>query len=286
MYLFPANINYKIRDDLHLEVLENLVLENKKPRYKPILVSTWYRPPDSPVSHFTEFERMIGSFDADNLEYYLLSDLNVDLCQHASESSNRQKVKEILDIYEIEQLINEPARITATSITLINLCPTNMPTNTFKSGVLHLSISDHSLIYTTRKAYYTPHGPRIINTRSMKNLNRGAFLNELEQKEWDTIYYSQDPNEMWHTWNNMLMGNIDKNAPLRSRRTRNRKSPWIINELRHQMFHRDYLKKKAISSRVQKIGINTDKQKIILIMKLKRLNKLITRITLTSMKVI
>jgi hypothetical protein len=37
---FRANINYKIRDDLHLEILENLVLEIKKPRSKPILVST------------------------------------------------------------------------------------------------------------------------------------------------------------------------------------------------------------------------------------------------------
>ena len=35
-----VNINYKIRDDLHLEILENLVLEIKKPRSKPILVST------------------------------------------------------------------------------------------------------------------------------------------------------------------------------------------------------------------------------------------------------
>ena len=48
---------------------------------------------------------MIGSFAAENLEYYLLGDLNVDFMS-TSESSNRQKVKEILDIYEIEQLIN------------------------------------------------------------------------------------------------------------------------------------------------------------------------------------
>ena len=59
-------------------------MEIKKPRSKPILVSTWYRPPDSPVSHFTEFERMIGSFDAENLEYYLLGDLNFDLCQQVN----------------------------------------------------------------------------------------------------------------------------------------------------------------------------------------------------------
>ena len=57
-------------------------MEIKKPRSKSILVSTWYRPPDSPVSHYAEFEQMIGSFDAENLEYFLLGDLNVDFkCQ-------------------------------------------------------------------------------------------------------------------------------------------------------------------------------------------------------------
>jgi hypothetical protein len=41
-----------------------------------------------------------------------------------SESSSRQKEKEILDIYEVEQLINETKRITATSSTLLDLCLT------------------------------------------------------------------------------------------------------------------------------------------------------------------
>jgi hypothetical protein len=68
-------------------------LEIKKPRSKPILVSTWYRPPDSPVSHFTEFEQMIGSFDAGNLEYYLLGDLNVDLCQQVNHQADKKRRK-------------------------------------------------------------------------------------------------------------------------------------------------------------------------------------------------
>ncbi len=74
-----SNINYQVRDDLHSATLENLVVEIKKPRSKSVLVSTWYRPPDSPMSQFIEFEKMIGSFDAENLEYFLLGDLNVDL---------------------------------------------------------------------------------------------------------------------------------------------------------------------------------------------------------------
>ena len=72
--------------------------EIKKPRSKSVLVSTWYRPPDSPMSQFIEFEKMIGSFDAENLEYFLLGDLNVDLISTTA-SPIKNKLKEILDIY-------------------------------------------------------------------------------------------------------------------------------------------------------------------------------------------
>ena len=43
-------------------------------------------------------------------------------------------------------------RITDKSSTLIDLCITNSPDNIVNSGVLHLSISDHSLVYMVRKA--------------------------------------------------------------------------------------------------------------------------------------
>lgn len=42
-----------------------------------------------------------------------------------------------------------------------------------------------------------------------------------------------------------LMRTIDKHAPLRSRRVKNRKSPWIPNELRQKIRYHDCSKKKA-----------------------------------------
>ena len=102
--------------------------------------------PDCPVSYFTEFEKMEGSFDTKNVEYFLLGDLNVDFKQSVK-SSYRDKLNEIFDIYSIHQLINEPTRITETSSSLIDLCLTNSASTVADSGVLHLSISDHSLIY-------------------------------------------------------------------------------------------------------------------------------------------
>ena len=219
-----CNINYKLRYDLCSEILENLIVEIKKPRSKSFLISTWYRPPNSPMSHFDEFERMIGSLDAENLDYFLLGDLNVDLIP-TTESPGRHRLREILNIYDVEQLTDEPTRVTATSSTLIDLCLTNTPADIVKSGVIHLSISDHSLVYMIRKAHYIQEGPRTVNTRTMKNFNRESFLNDLKLNHWEGISCSQDPNKMWDAWKNMLINTIDKHAPLRSRRIRKKKSP-------------------------------------------------------------
>ena len=76
-----CNLNYNIRDDLSSENLELLVLEITRFRSRPFLVSTWYRPPDSPVSFFNDFEEVVMKIDAENWEFFLLGDLNVDLTQ-------------------------------------------------------------------------------------------------------------------------------------------------------------------------------------------------------------
>ena len=238
-----SNINYTIRDDLQSDIIENLRVEIKKQRSKSILVCTWYRPPDSPTRDFVEFEEMVKLLDSESLEYFLLGDLNVDLLPSVGHGSpNRNRLTDIFDIYGMQQLINEA---TTTTNTLIDLCLTNAPCNVVKSGVIHLSVSDHSLVYMIRKSHYVREGTRMIDIRSMKNFNREEFLRELEQKHWANIYLSQDPNEMWEMWKNLLMDTVDKHAPRRSRRIKNRTSPWITTEVRHKIFKRDYLKRKA-----------------------------------------
>ena len=46
------NIPYIKRDDLLVQGLEAICLEIKKAKCKPFLVTTWYRPPNSPVEIF------------------------------------------------------------------------------------------------------------------------------------------------------------------------------------------------------------------------------------------
>ena len=151
---------------------------------------------------------------------------------------------------------------------------------------MHLSISDHSLVYMIRKSHYVRDGVRHIEARTMKNFNSENFLRELEQEHWDNVYCFEDPNKMWEIWKCILMATIDEHAPFRLRRVRNRKSPWITNDLRRQIFNRDYLKKKAVSKMILKLGVNIGKHVTKSIMQLKKLSALILLKTLIYIEVI
>ena len=167
---------------------------------------------------------MIGALDAENLEYFLLGDINVDFTPTAN-SSCKNTLTELFDIYGLHQLIEEPTRITEKSTTMIDLCLTNSLSTTVDSGVIHLSISDHSMVYIIRKAHYVQTGTRNIETRSMKTFNRDSFLSELEQQPWENVYHYEDPNVMWATWKDLLMNVIDRHAPPRTRRVSSKRSP-------------------------------------------------------------
>jgi hypothetical protein len=46
---------------------------------KPLLVTSWYRPPDSGVDKFNYFETPIGKLDVENVEYYVMGEMKCNL---------------------------------------------------------------------------------------------------------------------------------------------------------------------------------------------------------------
>ena len=217
------------------------------PRSTGFVVGTWYRPPGSPIELFNEFEKLIDKIDAENKEFYLLGDVNCNLLPEATAHIS-SSLTNILDIYGLSQLITEPTRITQVSKSLIDLCITNSPEKVSNFGVVHVGISDHSLVFMTRKANYDRNGSRTIEMRQFKNFQKEKFLNDLEQMPWRNVSSHSDPNDMWQEWKILFVSCMDKHAPLESKRIRNKRSPWITGELLLRMRRRDVLKKKAIST--------------------------------------
>ena len=117
-------VHFTIRNDLHLDALENLCLEFRRPKSKPVVVVTWYRPPDASIGILSSFESLIGKLDRENVEYFVMGDLNCDMISTRSDN-NTLILTSIADIYGLQQLISEPTRITPTSSTLIDLIYTN-----------------------------------------------------------------------------------------------------------------------------------------------------------------
>ena len=234
-----------------MEELECLTLQISNAHSRPFLVSTWYRPPQSPPDIFNSFEQLVGKIDAENSELYLLGDLNCNLLPCTSDH-NSANLTNILDIYGLSQLITEPTRITANSQSLIDVCITNCPQKVPTSGVLHLGISDHSLVCMIRKTRYANAGStKVIEMRNFNLFNKDKFLNDLKQKEWSKIALYSDPNEMWHLWKQLLMSSIDKHPPVKHKRIGKKKSPWITSDLLQKVHKRDYLKKKAVQTNDQ-----------------------------------
>lgn len=58
----------------------------------------------------------------------------------------------VIEIFEFKQLIEDPARTTPYSLTLIYLYVTNAPTK-INSEIIDLSISDHVLVKKRRTRY-------------------------------------------------------------------------------------------------------------------------------------
>ena len=70
------SIQFTVRNDLTMETIENLCVEIQKPKSKPFVVVTWYRPPDSRIEVLTPFEELLGKLDTENIEYHLMGDMN------------------------------------------------------------------------------------------------------------------------------------------------------------------------------------------------------------------
>ena len=76
---------------------------------------------------------------SENKELLLVGDLNCDVIKAPPDPQTR-RLQFLCSLYQIEQLINEPTRVTRTSATQIDLSLINRPENISSSGVIHLGM--------------------------------------------------------------------------------------------------------------------------------------------------
>ena len=166
-----SNINYCLRNEIiPNNEFEMLSVDIKKPNSNAFNVTAAYRPPSCTVGFFEALEAIVRIIDVESKEQIILGDLN---CNYLSDRNNmhQSQLKQLSSIYQFQQLINEPTRITPNSRTLIDIILSNEPSRILKSGVVHMGLSDHSMVYAVRKfAISSKNTHKHVTTRSFKKL--------------------------------------------------------------------------------------------------------------------
>ena len=101
--LIRSTINYKIRSDTITVAIT-----------KPFLLNTWYRPPDMPVDVFTDYELrniLVQKMDCENKEIICIGDFTCDWL--SPEKSETKKLSDFANMFQLEQFVKEPTRITS-----------------------------------------------------------------------------------------------------------------------------------------------------------------------------
>ena len=142
-------------------------------------------------------------------------------------------------LYQLDQLIIEPTRVTGGSATLIDLFLTNKPENISNSGVIHLEISDHSMIFAVKSITV----PKSRHTTREICDRRNIVIEEILQVPWDIVCQFDDPNVCWQVWKSFFLEILDRHAPIRCKRTRGTSVPWITSNVKRLMRNRDFHKK-------------------------------------------
>ena len=174
--------------------IEDIFLDILLPKTKPIFVGITYRPPNS--IHFLDcFNKHLDDINLDN-EIILLGDLDINLLHNDKyilkenqamqnqipSTSLVSQYKLLCQIYSLEQIIKHATHITCSSSTLIDHILTNSREEISQSGVKDIGISDHQLIYLTRKLHWMKlNTHKQIKIRSLKNytiesLNQGLRM--------------------------------------------------------------------------------------------------------------
>ena len=234
--------------DLDTLMPETLSIKISPPHSKPFITMAIYRPPNTPVSWTQKFDTLISNAKQTTDEIIILGDFNLDLNQQNKRWSNTCQQ------LGLKLLIDKPTRVQQSSSSLIDHVYTSRPHNIIHSGVLEIAISDHFLIFATRKiGVKLPSGPnQVISYVNWNKFVPVNFQRDIAMIDWQDIYLCHNAEAMLDTFQDRLCGIINCHLKLKTRHVKTRTlPPWMDQEVLNHMKQRDTLKRKKTMASLQ-----------------------------------
>ena len=144
-------------------------------------------------------------------------------------------------------MIEDPSRTTDSTATLINHIITNKPDIVGQSVVIPYGITDHDLIFMTRKARLPKLKipPRVVNAHNHKTFGLKAFQLDIQHIPFDIIKtVPKDVNDIWLRWKTIFLDVLERHMRTTEFRLKANKIPYINAQVKQIIRQRDYLRAK------------------------------------------
>ena len=166
-----ADIPCRQISTLETKSTESVTLELQLNKTQCLIVVA-YKPPNVTSHAFTlDMTTLLDRATRDYSDIWVVGDLNFDLLDR----TKSETLRDVCDIYGLDQLIKEPTNTTIHGSSLIDVILTTVPTKTSSSGSTNVGISDtHNMIYTTLKLKAPRLPPTTITYRDYKHFQEDA----------------------------------------------------------------------------------------------------------------
>lgn len=166
-----------------------------------------------------------------------VGDFNIDYLN--TDSSDFKLAFEIFEGLGLTQIIEEPTRITKTSLKLLDYILVSDETLIKNSGVLQASLSDHELTFCVTSIGYEKNIPLYKTTRDFKNINASQFYADLKSIPWQNIYQLNNIDKKVDFVNTNIITLLDIHAPFKTLRITKPYAPWMTDTIKAMMMDRD-----------------------------------------------
>lgn len=181
-----------------------------------------------------------------------MGDFNIDL-----QSNPNRKWQNLIQLFDLSQLIDQPTRVTETTSTIIDHIYTSNPNIIIECFVSSYAISDHFPVCITRKINNKIAKSEHIATsyRCFKQFNETSFINDLSSDLNNFTLDSSNINNAFLTWYNIFLKNLDKHAPIKVKRVKTKRLPdWHNDDIEASRKQRDLCKRRQLWADYKKLS--------------------------------
>jgi hypothetical protein len=236
------NIAFNRREDIATSAtsFESLWIDLLLPKMKTITIGACYRPPKNSLNIFNnELQTTLSSFNIDS-EIYILGDFNINYS--LNQNTVCRTYHDTLSLYNFCQIIDTPTRITTTTSNILDHILCNTPEKICQSGTIDIGISDHMIIFCTRRNVKgIMNVNNVVEIRSMRNYEQEVYIDMLRNANWENVLNDNEVNSAWRKFKDILDHIIDHIAPVKRVKVKSKTEPWMTGEIIEAIKERDKL---------------------------------------------